>query len=222
MGNPQRIASLVAARDLSFITPEREAELAALDAAEAARKEHERRAKIVQKLDLPITASDERMLIGNTLRSDLGASYPAVRAWLADADAPAWIVLCGSKGRGKSLAGLAAVVDRGGRYVPAREAERLRMAAFGDDEAKWKELLNYRGLLVLDDLGREDSAERMTTALLDLVDFRRRSGMRTIAIANLTEQKLRDRYPDERLWSRIGECAQWVKDVGPDLRAVKP
>ncbi len=213
MGDLKRLSALVLA-SMPVMTPEEEAERNAQDARRAAEERRQR----LESIGLPITAADENLLVSGKLRADVGRSLAAVQAWIADASAPPWIVLCGSVGRGKTLAAAWLLLEHGGRYAGARELERLRMAAFGDEAARFQELLSGR-VLVIDDLGREDSPDRMTSALLDAVDARRRARMRTIAIANLTRKQLEQRYRDERLWSRLGERAVFVADAGPDLRA---
>lgn len=166
-------------------------------------------------LRLPLTARDERLLTEDTLATT--PVLEAVSAWASDQTARPWIVLCGPPGRGKTLAAAWWLLRGTGRYVGARELERLRMAAFGQELERYERLLDTAGLVV-DDLGREEQAGRFEQALLDLVDYRRRRGMRTIAIANLTRQQLQARYPDARLWSRLEECATFVADRGSDLR----
>lgn len=211
MAEPKRLSTLLAS--VPVMTPSEEAERAAADARQAAEDRRQR----LEDLALPITSADETLLVAGALRPDVGRSLAAVQSWVSDPAAPAWLVLCGSVGRGKTLAAAWLLLEHGGRYVGARELERLRMAAFGEEAERFQVLLSGR-TLVIDDLGREDSADRMTSALLDAVDARRRSRMRTVAIANLTRKQLQERYRDARLWSRLDECARFVADAGPDLR----
>lgn len=171
-------------------------------------------------LDLPVTEADEALLARGDLRDDVGVSLPAVRAWLAERPRKAWLWLGGPTGRGKTLAACWALLARGkGRLVGARELERLHMTRFGDEAVRaYEHICRARYLLVLDDLGREDDADKMQRALLDLVDQRRGSGHLTIVTSNMRRESVRKRYPDKRLWSRLDECSLWVDDVGPDMR----
>jgi DNA replication protein DnaC len=211
MSEPRTLEDLLAQMPGLRLVSDDEAED---DRRQARAAERQRR---LDALALPVTAADERLLLTDALRADVSRALPAVRSWLASPDSPPWIVLCGSVGRGKTLAAAWALLEHGGRYVGARELERLRMAAFGPELARFEQLLSGR-LVVIDDLGREDSAERMTSALLDAVDARRRAKTRTIAIANLSRKQLEARYADDRLWSRLHECARFVADAGDDLR----
>ena len=182
-----------------------------------------RRARILA-LDLPVTIEDEDLLADDALRDDLGTSLPTVRAWLRDARRQPWLWLVGPTGRGKTLAACWALLAwRAGRLVGGRELERLHMTRFGDATVEaYERVCRDRSLLVIDDVGREDTAAKMGTALLDIADRRRGSGHLTIVTANVGEETLRKRYPDPRLWSRLAGCSQWCEDRGPDLRKPTP
>jgi DNA replication protein DnaC len=205
----------------AVLTDDEAAERERREVEQWARDERERARERLWGLTLPIDAGDESMLLDDRLRDDVGASLRAVQEWTADGSAPPWLVLTGPVGRGKTLAACWAVFRfQPSAYVGARELERLHMTRFGDDAVtRYEDLCKRRGIVVVDDIGREDVAERMGTALLDLVDGRRGSRHRTIAITNLTADALRKRYPDKRLWSRLGASARFVVDAGPDLRA---
>jgi DNA replication protein DnaC len=197
---------------------------AALEAERAeSQRQHAARSRVLD-LGLPITAADEALLVLDQLSDSIGASLPAVREWLADGRRRPWLWLCGPMGRGKTLAACWALMQRStGRLVGARELERLHMTRFGDETVAAYELLcRARMLVVVDDLGREDTAAKMQSALLDLVDQRRGTGHLTIVTTNLKRDDLVKRYADPRLWSRAEECSQWLDDRGPDLRARKP
>lgn len=170
---------------------------------------------------LPLTAADGRLVVERAYTKT--PMLETMRVWAEARDSKPWLMLCGPVGRGKTVAIAAwlAAVD-GGRtaYVGARELERLSMAKFGEDEARFKSLLEVDAL-ALDDIGREDDIGRMQTALLDLVDMRRRSGLRTALATNFSRKAFCERYSDARLQSRLAECAQWFADVGEDLRRAK-
>lgn len=170
----------------------------------------------IRALKLPITAADEARLVVGTLEETTFLRH--VRTWL-DTERP-WIVLSGPVGRGKTLAAGEALARerRKSCYLGARELERIFTARYGDEIDLQRKLIECRGIVVIDDVGRERDAEGMAAALLDLVDARRGRGQKSIAITNLSATQFQARYPDERLWSRIVECAAWVIDRGPDMR----
>jgi DNA replication protein DnaC len=198
---------------------EREAE----KIAHAKKQALDRRWNALSKLSIPLTDRDESAIVDETLSDSVSRSLPAVREWSQTGKARV-LALCGPPGRGKTVAAAWAAMAYPGasEYLTARKLEQLRMASFGDEAERYENALRMRGLLIVDDLGREDNAERMTSALLDVVDNRRGTGKHTILIANMSRAALEQRYPDARLWSRMGESAQFVADAGEDLRkAVK-
>lgn len=180
---------------------------------ELARRQRDQRAEAIR--DLPLTEADARMLAGGQERDT--ESLEAVRKWAEARNTPV-LVLCGSVGRGKTIAAGWLLATHGGRYEGARALQRLFRADFGD-QLEEQERIMRAGNLVVDDLGREDDAVRMTSVLLDLVDWRRRRNHRTLLISNLSRKAFRSRYSDERLLSRLRECARWVHDKGEDMRA---
>lgn len=165
----------------------------------------------------PITAEDRQRLIED--RFEETSAMKLVSAWLKT-DKP-WFVLCGTTGRGKTLAALRATLRNHGRYMDARELERVFTARYGDDPETQQELLNRR-FLVVDDLGRERDVAGMASALLELVDYRRTGREKTIAIANMTRAQFAQRYGDQRLLSRLNECAFWASIAGDDMRRSAP
>jgi chromosomal replication initiation ATPase DnaA len=208
-------------KSLRLVIPEA---IAALGAAESPNPDPVQRRPAalaaLDRLNLPITATDQRLLLDGKLDPKVKA-LEAVASWLPS-PVP-WLMLLGSTGRGKTLAAGWALVQRGGRYVGARELERVATARYGDEAELFSKLLETR-LLVVDDIGRERDAGNMTAALLDLVDERRKRGQKTIAIANIAKAAFLELYADERLLSRLNEpgIAAWIADTGPDLRARKP
>jgi DNA replication protein DnaC len=207
--DPEHQAQLEAERDRER---EREAQLERDIAAANARKR-------LDGFKLPLTAADEAMLLEETLDLAFGKSIAGIVAWEAESYTQhPWQLLIGSTGRGKTLAAAWMLNRVGGRYLKARDLERLYAAQFGKESDAFREWKANKELLVLDELGTEHDSAVLTAALLDLVDCRRGLGHRTIAIANMSEAALRARYPDLRLWSRLGECARWVADAGADRR----
>lgn len=188
----------------------------------AAQEESRRRERAYHRIAaLPLTRADQEMVIGRSYKPL--PMLESMRVWAEGRDSKSWLMLCGPVGRGKTVAiaaWLAAVEGGGVAYVGARELERLSMAKFGDDEVAYKKLFEIDALAI-DDIGREDDLGRMQTALLDLVDMRRRASLRTALATNFSRKAFCERYSDARLQSRLAECAQWFADVGEDMRRAK-
>lgn len=212
------------------ITPEQlearrdaEREAIAREAAnETARRAQE--AALERAASLPITDAVARMIVLDQLEETDPLRH--VRAWLAS-EVPI-LVLCGTVGRGKTVAACWAVLRHGGRYMVARDFERLFAHRYGDDELAEQRAFMSAGLVVLDEIGREDTAEGFGAYMLDLVDKRQRSSTRTILIANMARSSTQpgkpsfeQRYPDPRLHSRLRQSAKWAATVGDDLRGAR-
>jgi hypothetical protein len=175
------------------------AERAERERVQAARA---RRVERLRALRIPLAAADENALIDGTLDLRFGTSIVELAAWLEDENAEPWFVLCGG-------------------YVTSADLDRLYASHFGDEVETWRKERDKRDLLVIDDAGaRLENVERVTTALLDLADFRRGEGHHTVLIANVVVSKLRERYAEPRLWSRLGQAgAMRVRgDGGTDAR----
>ena len=209
MSEPKSVGEVLKLVDLPSPSDEYDERWRQIREAEEAQR---RRAQLRFLDDMPITESDRVMLRSGTL--DSTRCLQVVRTWL-DTDRP-WLVLSGAVGRGKTLAAVWALTVRSGRYIGAREAERVFVARYGDEIDEQRDLLKTK-LLVLDDVGRERSAAGMEATLLDLVDARR-GREKSILIANQSRDVFRKRYSDPRLLSRLDECAQWLSEGGPDLR----
>ena len=139
----------------------------------------------------------------------------AVREWLGTGKT--FLVLGGSVGVGKTVAGAWALVERGGLF---RKASQItRMSQF-DTEA-WERL--YRvGLLVVDDLGTEphDQGGWGLAALLDLFDRRYDYRARTILTVNVSLDTFRERYGKDggRFLDRLREAGEWFNVAGESRR----
>ena len=143
----------------------------------------------------------------------------AVKHWWDRSDVP---VLClgGSKGTGKTVAGCWAIAEAGGHYVTATELARMAMSFRREDE--WNSVSRGR-VLVLDDLATElCTPAQMEPVLLQLVNRRLARDRRTIITTNQSVEQLKQRYPDDRLWSRLVRSWAYVKFDGPDMRAQRP
>lgn len=138
----------------------------------------------------------------------------ATQRWLGASTRP---VLClgGTVGTGKTFAALWALSEHGGSYAHANDLVR---AAVSFDEAEtWRRWCASR-LLVLDDLASESAGDRMGGVLLDLLDRRKGDGRRTLVTTNQSQRRLRERYPDARLWSRLDSEWAFVGFAGEDMR----
>lgn len=161
---------------------------------------------------MPLTERDRELIRGHQLEPRM--CLRVVQAWLPT-ERP-WLILSGSVGRGKTLAAAWALTVVGGRYIGAREAERVFVARYGDEVDRQRELLRSY-LLVIDDLQTERDAAGMEATLLALVDARR-GKEKSILITNGTRAAFRKRYADPRLLSRLDESAQWLSESGEDMR----
>lgn len=141
----------------------------------------------------------------------------AVKTWLADPAARPCLVLAGSTGCGKTVAAAYALSERGGAWMPAARMVRVFMSNFGDGFAE-QERCRSAGLLVVDDVGTEDAADRIAGVLTELLDSRCSRKHRTIITANMTKKAFADRYASERLMSRMVLLSQWVASKDADLR----
>lgn len=143
------------------------------------------------------------------------------REWWANRDKP-WLLLSGRTGCGKSMAAASIPADHGhGTFVRADEVIRVFASMFGEQYEEQQTLRDAR-LLVLDDLGCELDHARMLPALLDLLDARQSARRHpTIVTTNLTPAAFRERYPNDRLNSRMSELVRWEGLTGEDLRRNK-
>jgi DNA replication protein DnaC len=145
----------------------------------------------------------------------------AVSAWLADAKAKPWLILSGSTGRGKTVASLDAIAQRGGTFVRARELARAFTARFGPDQELQARCFSTP-LLVIDDVGRETDHDAFAAHLEDLLDERPNRSHRTIVTTNLDAAQWAAAYHDQRLRSRLAQLATFHGDAGPDMRRGTP
>lgn len=182
----------------------------------------EERRRRVERLDLPLTAADFKRIVERDLLET--RALRATRAWWERGEtARPWLLLFGSPGTGKTLAGVAALVqcEHGARYVGARRIEQVFGARYGVLVEAQQEL-QAANLLVVDDVGRELDRNALGAALVELLDVRRRSACTTIVITNCDRAAFNARYCDPRLLSRLQQSARWAACTGPDLRRSMP
>lgn len=172
---------------------------------------------------IAVTGPVEEMLAdgGEALRPTVALA--AVRAWLSRYDVPPILALSGGIGCGKSVAQAYAIAHkREGLWRTAAQVTRIFAASFGEQYDDQDAIFGAR-MLVVDDVGAESSAPKMGSALLELLEQRKRSAraMRTILSTNLSRAEFGSRYPDPRLHSRMHQNAgvvAWVDCPGADLR----
>lgn len=127
-----------------------------------------------------------------------------------------FLTLLGSPGRGKGTAGAHVIGELGGMYVKFERACELRKRERVADGELWDEMLASK-VLVVDELGLEESAAAGVRALQDLVDERNSGGKVTVLISNLSEADIRERY-DARTIDRLATRWQVVVDGGKSFR----
>lgn len=173
---------------------------------------------------LPLTAADCEAIARGQHVDTRPVSH--VQRWLADESAPAFLVLLGGVGTGKTYAtGLAALEHGGTRgYLKGRSVEFCRAADLGKRADPWRADLEAgvrplnldASLLILDDLGAERDADaRFHEGLFRLVDAR--LDRRTIITANLAKADIRARY-GERIADRLNHVGRAVEIGGKSLR----
>lgn len=150
----------------------------------------------------------------------------AVKRWLGDATRT-WLVLCGEKGTGKTVAATWAVaqaIRTGSGAAFRRVSEVAKLGGF-DVGARECEYLKRVSLLVLDDFGAETLTEWARSQLHELLDYRHEFYARTIITSNLAwhptkadGQGLVGRLGG-RLEDRIRQAGTVVQLRGPSRRS---
>lgn len=131
--------------------------------------------------------------VGSTRALDL------VRAWSVG-----WTPMLGLFGptdAGKTFAAAWALSGTPGRYIESNALARERRGHFGGPTADYERAVRT-GLLVIDELGREDDAVHAATAIDDVLNRRLRGSRRTLLIGNIDRATFIARY-GERAWSRL-------------------
>jgi len=168
-----------------------------------------------EKLERALTSSGAPMKARRELCEGLIGPCQAIRAVDAMLSGDqTLLVLAGPGGRGKTIAGVHAIMEcAGGIFLNATD---LAIASWYDRErwSNWKST----GLLVLDDLGEEfdDSRGGFQMALDSLINARYNAERRTIITTNLTLERFRARY-SSRVLRRIAECGRFLEITDPDL-----
>lgn len=234
-GRPERalapmrevFATLEAAKQWDRANPEKAAEYHALCAElnlairEAEARELE--AKNAERVLRLSAVRLERSGVGE--RSLVAAREPketmalrVVQQWLAS-DVP-WLVLCGPKGTGKTVAvtwAVAEVIRRGDTAAFRRASEIARLSSFEVGAAELGSLVRV-GLLALDELGAENLTDHARGQLHELLDRRHESPrLRTVVTTNLRASALAERI-GERLVDRIKQGGGFREVSGESMR----
>ena len=140
-----------------------------------------------------------------------------VKRWRADASLT-WLVMCGPKGTGKSVAAtwlVREVINAGDSAAFRRASELAKLSQF-DAGAAELEHLKHVHLLVLDDFGAELLTDYARAQLFEVLDHRHENYGRTIITSNLawldTEKApgLASRL-GERLVDRVAQAGRTVQ-----------
>lgn len=118
------------------------------------------------------------------------------------------LLMTGATGLGKTHLSLAIanrVIDRGFSVIYGSVPELLRMLnneQFGRSNGDTMSLMTGCDLLILDDLGAENSSEYNTSQLYEIINARINRDIPFIVSTNMNVQKIKSRYQD-RIFSRL-------------------
>ena len=167
---------------------------------------------------------------------DASEALGIVQRWLTEKGLT-WLVLCGIKGTGKSVAATWAVrevIRSGGSGAFRRASEIAKLSQF-EAGAQELEHLKRVHLLVLDDVGTELLTDYAKAQFHELVDHRHEHYGRTILTSNLKLRVSTKKNPDgsittlpgleerlgERIMDRIAQAGRCVQvSASPSLRRV--
>lgn len=137
----------------------------------------------------------------------------AVSSWLDTSSA--FLVLCGGRGTGKTVAALHAIASCGGQIVTSIEVGRAWRNEHDEARALRTRILNAH-LLVIDDIGVELDKEAVKVALQEVVNARQ-SVHRTVITTNLSRAVF-DKSFDDRTIERIHHRGVCVSVPGTSMR----
>jgi len=215
--------SLSAARTWDEKNPALSAQYRALCAeldVETKRVERAERERIAAERILRTSASRlERSGVGERSLDAAASAYETealgvVRRWRADASLT-WLVMCGVKGTGKSVAAtwlVREVINSGDSAAFRRTSELAKLSQFEAGAAELEHLKHVH-LLVLDDLGAELLTDYARAQLFEVLDHRHENYGRTILTSNLAWQGaggMAERL-GERLVDRMAQAGRVVQ-----------
>lgn len=220
----RRIAlNAAAAKAWDAEDPERARRFHALVAeldAETKRVERTERERIATERILRTSASRlERSGVGERSLDAAASAYETealgvVKRWRADASLT-WLVMCGVKGTGKSVAAtwlVREVINSGDSAAFRRTSELAKLSQFEAGAAELEHLKCVH-LLVLDDFGAELLTDYARAQLFEVLDHRHENYGRTILTSNLQWQGaggMAERL-GERLVDRMAQAGRVVQ-----------
>lgn len=145
-----------------------------------------------------------------------------VQRWLPDASLT-WLVLCGDKGTGKSVAATWAVreaIRSGGTAAFLRASELAKLSGFDAGAAELEHLKRVH-LLVLDDVGTELLTDHARAQLHELADHRHENYARTILTSNLRWKGALETRLGERIADRVAQAGRIVQ-IAPERSLRRP
>ncbi len=192
------------------------------------RAQQERRRQGLDYAKPCITAEDTRAIIRGELKPT--TALRTTQSWIESVvrpapgapPPPAFLVLVGDQGRGKTVACAWVAANELCRFVTGPELTQLHVQEKYGDRRASEALLQVRaaGLLILDDLCRENHPPREEAdAMFNLAHARQKQGYHTLVTTNHGLDVLRDRlgvFVSERLTN----AGLIVKLVGDNLRRV--
>lgn len=173
-----------------------------------------------------ITAEDVRWIVRGGLADTLALT--AVRHWIDCAfhgkptrngkPCPAFLLLHGPRGIGKTVAGAWAIANEIGYYVTAGEYRRQRYS-YSPLDVERRQRAQTGKLVVLDDLGYESlMPERDEEWLLEFVNHRQGAGYFTIVTTNEAPERWFEQRYGNRVFEKLQHQGALVPLVGMNLR----
>jgi len=202
----------LAAMEARAATPEFQARVREMEAAEADRIGHQREADRLRYL---IGSGIPRAFWPHLDAPEETAALTAARPLLAPGG-PCIVVLGGPKGRGKTTALAWLAYQRRGLFLETQDT--FRMSSFA--EADWRELAEAP-TLALDECGAEFHGDALAGNLFSLLNARIQNLRPTALATNLNPADFKARFlrgPMERLDDRFRAAGSWVSLPGESMR----
>jgi crotonobetainyl-CoA:carnitine CoA-transferase CaiB-like acyl-CoA transferase len=207
-----QLRAKLAAMEERAATPEFQARVAELDAAEADRLAHQREADRL------------RYLIGSGIpraywpHLEAPLETPALAAVrpLLEPGGPRVVILGGPRGRGKTTALAWLAYQWRGLFLEAQDT--FRMSSFAEQD--WRELAEAP-TLALDECGAEFHGDALAGNLFSLLNARIQNLRPTALATNLNPTDFKARFlrgPMERLDDRLRAAGAWVSLPGESMR----
>lgn len=169
---------------------------------------------ILEHLPSTVAARVARATLDPTQALDVARRWRVYQAGDRASGSKPLLALLGPMGCGKTVAAADLLAAEGGRYVQAEDLCRLHSARFGAERAEYLRTVRL-GVLVVDEVGTEEDADRSRAMLHELVD--RRLGRMTLVLGNVTRPALASRL-DPRTLDRMRECAVVRELAGASMR----